>query len=351
MLRSQIAKLSHRDVRQRRRAIRSLFELDDSAALAAFIPLLKDKDPWFRSKAMQAIRRWYPGDAPESADELAKSGDVGFRRIAAEVLPRRRDSAKAEECLIRLTMDADDSVRLQAWTSRFRMDSELPMTTVELALKDDSAAIRNLALSSISGRDGAIEYAINALSDVNPRVSGEAVDLVLQSSGWTDEVAMKMKALAVDGLSDKLRAKAIRAILNRPDVDVANLNISTWLSPPRPIIISAIVEGLKESDWAIHESLVDSLKRIDSPALLARLLKNKRDEAADRIRASLLLDTEIDIVVRMKLLEDLIGRNLVGIGETTSAVRSLRTNDEGPLSSLATRVLTDPMAGLDGEEE
>jgi hypothetical protein len=326
--------------------------LDDSDALAAFIPLLEDEDAWFRSKAVQAIRRWYPGDAPESADQLTKSDDVSFRRLAAEVLPRRQDSVKAEESLIRLTEDVDDSVRLQAWTSRFEMDSELPMTTVELAFKDNSAAIRNLALSSMGGRDGANEYAIYALSDVNPRVSGEAIDLFLDSnSGWTDEVAMKMTALAVDGLSDKLRARAIGAILNRPDIDLSNLNISKWLSPPRPIIISAIVNGLKETDWATNESLVDSLKGIESSALLPRLLRNERDETADRIRASLLLDSQIDVVVRMKLLEDLIGRTLVGIDETTRAVRSLRTNDEGPLSSLATRVLTDPMAGLDGEEE
>ena len=58
MLQHELGRLKHRDVRQRRMAVRRLFEIDDSAALAAFIELLDDEDEWFVEKAIVAIRRW-----------------------------------------------------------------------------------------------------------------------------------------------------------------------------------------------------------------------------------------------------------------------------------------------------
>ena len=48
----------HKDDRQRRRAVRRLFDLDDPESLVGFVPLLGDDDPWFRGKAMEAIRKW-----------------------------------------------------------------------------------------------------------------------------------------------------------------------------------------------------------------------------------------------------------------------------------------------------
>ena len=39
MLQHELQRLKHRDVRQRRMAVRRLFEIDDPAALAAFVEL------------------------------------------------------------------------------------------------------------------------------------------------------------------------------------------------------------------------------------------------------------------------------------------------------------------------
>ena len=41
----EISKLRHRDVRERRRAVRVLFDTDIPRALKGFVPLLNDKDP------------------------------------------------------------------------------------------------------------------------------------------------------------------------------------------------------------------------------------------------------------------------------------------------------------------
>ena len=56
MVRAAIRQLNDKDVRQRRRAVRKLFELDDPIAIDAFIPLLDDSDEWFRGKALMAIQ-------------------------------------------------------------------------------------------------------------------------------------------------------------------------------------------------------------------------------------------------------------------------------------------------------
>ena len=43
-IQSAIAKLKHKDVRQRRRAVRILFDSDAYESIEAFSPLLDDKD-------------------------------------------------------------------------------------------------------------------------------------------------------------------------------------------------------------------------------------------------------------------------------------------------------------------
>ena len=58
MLQFELERLKHKDVRQRRMAVRRLFEIDDSTALTAFIELLEADDDWFVEKAIDAIRRW-----------------------------------------------------------------------------------------------------------------------------------------------------------------------------------------------------------------------------------------------------------------------------------------------------
>ena len=55
---TEIARLKHKDVKIRRRAVRHLFDNDNPGALKGFVPLLDDKDPWFRNKSLDAHRKW-----------------------------------------------------------------------------------------------------------------------------------------------------------------------------------------------------------------------------------------------------------------------------------------------------
>ena len=47
MLSKEISRLRDKDVRQRRKAVRRLFEDGDPSALPHFIPFLNDPDEWF----------------------------------------------------------------------------------------------------------------------------------------------------------------------------------------------------------------------------------------------------------------------------------------------------------------
>ena len=58
VVRAAIRQLNDKDVRQRRRAVRKLFEVDDPDNLYDFIDLLDDKEAWYREKSMEAIVKW-----------------------------------------------------------------------------------------------------------------------------------------------------------------------------------------------------------------------------------------------------------------------------------------------------
>ena len=84
VVRAAIRQLNDRDVRQRRRAVRKLFELNDSTAIDAFIPLLDDSDEWFREKALLAIQKWASMKDLELAERLASSQKVEERVLALQ---------------------------------------------------------------------------------------------------------------------------------------------------------------------------------------------------------------------------------------------------------------------------
>ena len=54
-IQSAIAKLKHKDVRQRRRAVRILFDSDAYESVEAFSPLLDDKDIGFVTRPLKRI--------------------------------------------------------------------------------------------------------------------------------------------------------------------------------------------------------------------------------------------------------------------------------------------------------
>ena len=106
MLSKEISRLRDKDVRQRRKAVRRLFEDGDPSALPHFIPFLNDPDEWFVERAMIAIERWYDGMDIGIAHGSSKAqrGASGGRVALRLENPR--------ETLSDLTRDSDLKVRI-----------------------------------------------------------------------------------------------------------------------------------------------------------------------------------------------------------------------------------------------
>ena len=94
-VRPALAKLNHSDVRQRRRAVRHLFELNDPEALEGFVKLLEDPDPWFREKALEAIEKWAASKDLAVIEKLSKSRENSRRLLAARIAIRADAAGRA----------------------------------------------------------------------------------------------------------------------------------------------------------------------------------------------------------------------------------------------------------------
>ena len=105
-IQSAIAKLKHKDVRQRRRAVRILFDSDAYESVEAFSPFLEDQDVWFRNKAIEAYRRWAPLHAPHLLEQLAQRGEVDGQRCVASVLESIQNVSLSAQ-LSRLLLDCE----------------------------------------------------------------------------------------------------------------------------------------------------------------------------------------------------------------------------------------------------
>ena len=85
------ANLNSKDDRKKRRAVRELFELDDENNLSSFIPLLDDKDSWYRSKALDAFRMWSVRLDASHLKPLINHNQLDYNRAAANLLERFGD--------------------------------------------------------------------------------------------------------------------------------------------------------------------------------------------------------------------------------------------------------------------
>ena len=92
-LNTEISRLTNKDVKIRRRAVRALFEEDDPSALRGFVKLLDDPDFWFRNKELDAHRK-----LATSAEELEPLM-ANNKRLVAEMLEKIPDKDIATKLL------------------------------------------------------------------------------------------------------------------------------------------------------------------------------------------------------------------------------------------------------------
>ena len=308
MLQLELERLKHKDVRQRRMAVRRLFEHNDSAALSAFLDLLDSDDEWFVEKAVDAIRRWVDAEhhnvvvqlSIRKEDRLRLHRSVIATGLGNESLP----------ILSMLCTDKSDAVRREAWRSRLAVDSG----TIPVAIESEDHIVRKMAVAN----SGDVEFLENMLQDSHPRVREAALDQMVQVGHIPS---------TVDGVQDQ-RLRQKWAKLKLPEMIASNdeKSISKLCHNPTASMRKIIAESLDQVDWFDWTSVVEAVKQSEDPLLLPRLLRSKRGPTADELRLELLNDA--DDMARVRVLEHLHGRE---VSPSIASLLPTLSEDDNPL--------------------
>ena len=320
MLRVELQRLSHKDVRQRRMAVRRLFEIGDAAALPAFVDLLDDDDPWFADKAVEAIRHWLGSEHRSVVVSLSVSDESPIRQLAAELAPRL--GTPGLDVLSNLCLDDDDGVRRTAWKGRLRID----LGSIPVAFKHEDHVVRRMAVE----RSGDSALLSEALEDEHLRVRGSALDRM---------AVLGLESDALDSLLDDANLRAKAAELRLPALiegsDTATL--SSLCSAPDAALRKVLAKHLDQADWFGWTDVVESIQQSEDVMLMPRLLRSRREPEAETLRLTLLSSAES--MVRARVLEHMHGRPLSD--SARSAVTSLCEDEDPLIAQAAASVLSD----------
>ena len=308
MLQLELERLKHKDVRQRRMAVRRLFEHNDSAALSAFLELLDSDDEWFVEKAVDAIRRWVDAEHRKVVVQLSIRKEERLRLLASEIATRLGNESLP--ILSTLCTDESDAVRREAWRSRLTVDSG----TIPVAIESEDHIVRKMAVAN----SGDVEFLENMLQDSHPRVREAALDQMVQVGHIPS---------TVDGVQDQ-RLRQKWAKLKLPEMIASNdeESISKLCLNPTASMRKIIAESLDQVDWFDWTSVVEAVKQSEDPLLLPRLLRSKRGPIADELRLELLNDA--DDMARVRVLEHLHGRE---VSPSIASLLPTLSEDDNPL--------------------
>ena len=340
MKHSAASRLFHKDERQRRRAVRKLFELDDPEYLSGFIPLLNDEDSWFRQKAMEAVGRWLRDGHGEVVDMLAKSTYIEQRVLAARLALRSGEGGG--EVLLELCKDSVSSVRLAAWKARLGVDEEGAAAVIAQALKSEDSDVRQAAIRRLSIMEVIdVNLLRTALNDPSHRVLDAAVSLVAKRPELNEDSEIDGLLITIAmGEEGPMRTAAIGVLASKsvdfPQIAALVLDLTEGGSAG---LVSSLATGLRGIPWWQVEGLADRLVTTADDRLVARLLRGEGSDEVVPIRNTILSDPSKSTVLRARLIEDLIGRR---VDETTlDIVSSLSKSDDASLSAISRSLLSE----------
>ncbi|MBT6254772.1 MAG: HEAT repeat domain-containing protein [Euryarchaeota archaeon] len=288
---SEIARLRHRDVRKRRRAIRVLFDTDIPRALEGFVPLLNDKDPWFRSKSLEAHRKWAPKQGVATLKVLAEHSWLEARRCAANLLGEF--SEDTTDIALLLIEDEDLTCQRKAAEALLKgRDAELH---IERFLNHEDSGLRRLAILCSAAT---VEHRTSALSDTNNSVREAALHSIVENG----------ETLTEESMSDALR----RGIKVNPLLSSAVKNAGEVLVQVTKdlsgSIMNDVVKELRLQCSSLEDKSIQILLKNQRYAVLGRWLQGKKSEEFDALRWTIIRNQSVSSIERARLLERLIGR-------------------------------------------
>ena len=284
-----MARLKHRDVRTRRRAVRTLFEQDDPSVLEAFKPLLDDEDGWFVSKALDAYRQWAVHAGPEAVSTLLEHASLEVRRAGANLLVQLGDQSK--QLALSALEDEDGVVQKKAARALLLFDES---SVAEQLSTHPNDAVRLMGMKHPSLTTDGLK---SALKDNNDGVRSAALDTVLRNG-----IDVELEAL-IPFLQANLQTVNILAWVGQHAPD----RLAEFTPLLKRQHLKAMSDHLREHAKSSADPFLSSLMSSGMLEPVARwVLKQGAEE--DELRWQLINDKRLDIIERSKLLERLIGR-------------------------------------------
>ena len=284
-----MARLKHRDIRTRRRAVRTLFEHDDPSVLQAFRPLLDDEDTWFVSKALDAYRTWGLLSGSEAIETLLHHRNLDVRRAGANLLAPLGQQGVS---LALVALGDEDNV-VQRKAARALLLAENADVAERLA-QHSSDSIRSIGMGHPALPESTLR---NGLTDPHEGVRGAALKTALKRS-----VDVKM-----DDLVPFLEA-------GHHTVDIL-----VWAAEHEASQLKQLTRHIKSKDMkALGDHLRATVSDRSEP-LIQHLLDGgllepvarwviQQNASEDDLRWQLINDERLHVIERCKLLERLIGR-------------------------------------------
>ncbi len=306
-IQSEIQKLNHKDIRIRRKAVRELFLINNKAALVGFEKLLDDNEFWFKSKAIEAYRKW-----ASTENDLRLLISKGETRLAAELLERIDANKLASELL-----DSEDHITRSFAASSLKNDSKFH----KIMARDLHHSVRVVAA------ENSVEKNIisRLITDEHSSVRRAAIA----------SASKNMIELDDDILESGLKSSdpSLRALISALVVKKGGDLLEIVCNDSNPKVRSSIADTLRLEVSELDER-IDLISKLQ-PSLLIRWLRNRNDVISNSLRWSLIENQDVDVITRSKLIEQMEGRTEI---DTTRL--SIIAEDKSVLIKIAANNLS-----------
>ena len=304
-LNTEISRLTNKDVKIRRRAVRALFEEDDPSALRGFVKLLDDPDFWFRNKALDAHRKW-----AKTAEELEPLM-ANNKRLVAEMLEKIPDQDIATKLL-----SEDDHV-IRFFAAKTLAESE--------SLHEKFASDEHHSVRIIAAENSSDEKLISLLlDDKHSAVRKAAISTASEKAMILDEEVLKNALSSSD--------PSLRSLIGSMSVKLGGeiLDIASKDSDPK--VRKSIADALRQEVDSVDPRIESVAK--NSPEIILRWLRMRYDTDSSSLRWAMIEDDSINQRVRSKLIEQMDGRTDIDLERLAKIA-----NDDSDLVSMAAKNL------------
>lgn len=276
----EISRLSNKDVKIRRRAVRLLFEENNPRALTGFVKLLEDSDFWFRNKSLDAHRKW----ANTADDLLPLLGN--HKRLVAELLQR----IDAPEIALSLLEEEDHITRSFAAKS-LANNEDLHSKFAE----DEHHSVRIVAAENSLDEDLISSLIEDKHSSVRKMAISNAAKNKLKLSSETLEAGLSSSDPSLRSLVASLAVTSGGYILEKACKDI------------NPKVRKSIADTLRMEVNEVDER-IDLIASIN-PEIILRWLRSRYDPKSSELRWSMIENTSLNSRIRSKLIEQMDGRS------------------------------------------